>query len=74
VLSEERLQEIMALKGTEFVQESVNFEFWHIIDGAFVMYDGNDPPPWVPRNSERDDDGLTRWGRKRKDQEQHAQK
>jgi len=53
-----RLQQIMATKDHEDVGNWS--EGWAIIDGAIVIYDLDEPPPWLaPVLVVRDDDGNT---------------
>jgi len=55
MLPDERLQQIIQSKD---VDNAVYEESWAIIDNALVIYDGADPPHWLP--TERDEDGNTR--------------
>jgi hypothetical protein len=57
MLPSDRLQDLLSSKD---VDNSVPWEFWSIIDNALVIYDGNDPPHWLPTEAERDDDGNTK--------------
>ena len=56
MLTDERLQQIMASKD---VENSLYGESWAIIDNCLVIYDGEDPDPpdWLPQD--RDEDGNT---------------
>jgi len=58
-----RLQELIDAKDTDAAQESCEehgySESWSIIDGALVIYNLDAPPHWLPREEERDENGLT---------------
>jgi hypothetical protein len=57
MLPDDRLQQIILSKD---VDNAVYEESWAIIDNALVIYDGNDPPHWLPTEAERDEDGNTK--------------
>lgn len=60
----DRLQQIIEAKDTDesgrWVDEHDYVESWAIIDGALVIHDHDDPPAWLPTDSERDEDGDTK--------------
>ena len=61
-LSDERLQQTIALKDVLIERHGVNPtpEGWAIMDGAMVCYDLDDPPVWLrPILDLRDEDGDT---------------
>ena len=56
MLPDKRLQQLIKRKKPK---EAVGYEFWSIIDNALVIYDGEDPPHWLPQFESLDDDGNT---------------
>lgn len=52
MLTEERLQAILAGKDTEAALATGQAEGWAIVDGAMIIYDCNAPPWWFPVQDE----------------------
>jgi len=63
MIPEDRLQQLMkAKKGAEAQHWCNKFgysEGWAIIDGALVIYNLDDPPWWLPKDEDRDENGNT---------------
>lgn len=48
MIDHERAAEIMSGKDTVRALQTGRAESWIEIDGAIVIYDGDDPPAWMP--------------------------
>ena len=63
MIPEDRLQQLINDKDADealrWCNEHGYDEGWAIIDGALVVYDLNNPPSWLPADSERNEDGNT---------------